>query len=73
LNKRPGSRLIDIRTDLSINVDQCYGIEIEELPAQIAQVATRLTDHLMNRLVSDESGAYFARIPNPHAPISTFR
>jgi hypothetical protein len=62
-NKGPGSRLIDIHTELSINVDQFYGIEIEEFPAQIAQVAMWLTDHQMNRLVSDEFGAYFARIP----------
>lgn len=45
------------------NVDQFYGIEIEELPAQIAQTALWLIDHQMNMLVSKEFGIYFARLP----------
>ena len=40
-----------------------FGIEIEEFPAQIAQVALWLMDHQMNLLVSEEFGLYFARIP----------
>ncbi|HUN53914.1 MAG TPA: DNA methyltransferase [Smithella sp.] len=48
---------------ININVDQFYGIEIEEFPAQIAQVALWLMDHQMNMLVSEEFGLYFARIP----------
>ncbi len=63
VNTGPGSRFLDIHTNLNINVDQFYGIEIEEFPAQIAQVAMWLTDHQMNRAVSDEFGAYYARIP----------
>lgn len=46
-----------------MDVDQFHGIEIEEFPAQIAQVALWLTDHQMNLMVSEEFGAYFARIP----------
>ncbi|MCK7577799.1 MAG: hypothetical protein MZV65_19735 [Chromatiales bacterium] len=46
-----------------MNVDQFYGIEIEEFPAQIAQVALWLMDHQMNLLVSEEFGLYFVRIP----------
>jgi hypothetical protein len=53
----------NLHQELSVNVDQFYGIEIEEFPAQIAQVAMWLTDHQMNRMVSDEFGAYYARIP----------
>mgnify|MGYP000993062172 CR=1 FL=1 len=63
VNSGPGSRFLDIHTSISVNVDQFYGIEIEEFPAQIAQVAMWLTDHQMNRMVSDEFGAYYARIP----------
>ncbi len=53
----------DLDSVIQLNVDQFYGIEIEEFPAQIAQVALWLVDHQMNLLVSKEFGAYFARIP----------
>ena len=39
------------------------GIEFEEFPAQIAQVAMWLIDHQMNLLISNEFGQYFARLP----------
>ena len=51
-------------TNLSkIDVDNFYGIEIEEFPAKIAEVALWMTDHLMNTELSEAFGAYFARIP----------
>ncbi|MBE0619143.1 MAG: class I SAM-dependent DNA methyltransferase [Burkholderiales bacterium] len=65
----PGSRFIDIHQELQLDVDQFYGVEIEDWPAQIAQVAMWLVDHQMNTLVSEEFGLYFARIPltcTPH-------
>ena len=40
-----------------------YGIEYEEFPARIAEVAMWLMDHQMNMLISDEFGKYFARLP----------
>lgn len=56
-----------IATDLEgvrkIEVDQFYGIEIEEFPARIAQVAMYLVDHLANRKLSDEFGMWFASFP----------
>lgn len=51
-----------------IDVDQFYGIEIEEFPAQIAQVALWLVDHQMNLLFSEEFGVYYARIPLKTSP-----
>ncbi|MDS4028160.1 MAG: class I SAM-dependent DNA methyltransferase [Candidatus Contendobacter sp.] len=45
------------------DVDQFYGIEIEEFPAQIAQTALWLMDHQMNLRVSEEFGGYFVRLP----------
>jgi hypothetical protein len=45
------------------DVDQFFGIEIEELPAQIAQTALWLMDHQMNMRVSEEFGNYFVRLP----------
>ncbi|MCY3973380.1 MAG: class I SAM-dependent DNA methyltransferase [Candidatus Dadabacteria bacterium] len=58
-----GHKTLDIHGLVSLDVDQFYGIETEEFPAQIAQVALWLMDHQMNRLVSEEFGLYFARIP----------
>lgn len=34
-----GQQVLDVEQLIQINVDQFYGIEIEEFPAQIAQVA----------------------------------
>ncbi len=64
-----GQLNVDVHTLLGVNVDQFYGIEIEEFPAQIAQVALWLMDHQVNLRVSEEFGQYFARIPlrtTPH-------
>ena len=58
-----GQMVIDIHQMIQLDVDQFHGIEIEEFPAQIAQVALWLVDHQMNLLVSQEFGMYFARIP----------
>ena len=55
--------IADIFRAVQVNVDQCYGIELEEFPAQIAQVALWLTDHQMNVEAGVEFGAYFNRIP----------
>ncbi len=48
---------------IRVDVDQFYGIELEEFPAQIAQVAMWLMDHQMNLRVSEEFGQYFVRLP----------
>lgn len=56
-------QILDVSAIIRIDVNQFYGIEIEEFPAQIAQVALWLTDHQMNQAISSEFGAYFARIP----------
>ena len=62
LNKS-GQRVIDISSIILIDVDQFYGIEYEEFPARIAEVAMWLIDHQMNMLVSNEFGQYFVRLP----------
>ena len=51
-----------------VDVDQFHGIEIEEFPAQIAQVALWLIDHQMNVRFSEDFGMYFARIPLTSTP-----
>lgn len=63
-----GQQVLDVQTLINVDVDQFYGIEIEEFPAQIAQVALWLTDHQMNMKISEEFGAYFARIPLKATP-----
>ncbi len=56
-------RVLDIDHEIKVNVNQFYGIEIEEFPAQIAQVALWLVDHQMNMMVRERFGMYFTRIP----------
>jgi hypothetical protein len=67
-NAGPGSRFLDIHQAIQLDVDQFHGIEIEEFPAQIAQVALWLVDHQMNLRVGEEFGMYFARIPLKTSP-----
>ncbi len=52
---------------LKVNVDQMYGIEIEEFPSLIATTALWLTDHQMNMEYSRESGKMFKRLPLTHS------
>lgn len=46
-----------------INVNQFYGIEIEEFPSLVARTAMYLVDHQMNMELSREFGQAYARIP----------
>ena len=61
-------RVLDISPLISVEVSQFFGIEIEEFPAQIAQVALWLTDHQLNMRVSEAFGQYFVRLPLAKAP-----
>jgi len=63
-----GQQHLDIFSLVQVDVDRFCGIEIEEFPAQIAQVALWLTDHQMNMRVSEEFGHYYRRLPLKHAP-----
>ncbi|MBI3886641.1 MAG: class I SAM-dependent DNA methyltransferase [Opitutae bacterium] len=51
-----------------VNVDQFYGIELEEFPALIAETALWLTDHQVNMAFSKAFGRHFARIPLKKSP-----
>jgi len=53
----------NIKNVALLDVDQMYGIEIEEFPARIAEVAMWLIDHQMNQRLSQEFGVYFLRLP----------
>lgn len=67
IEREHGQQIADVTQLIRLNVDQFYGIEYEEFPAQIAQVAMWLTDHQMNMAVSQEFGHYYRRLPLTHA------
>lgn len=54
---------VDVGHLIKCDVDRFYGIEYEEFPAQIAQVAMWLIDHQMNMLTSETFGEYYVRLP----------
>jgi hypothetical protein len=60
---REGQLSADVSLLSHVDVDQFYGIEYEEFPARIAEVAMYLIDHLANQDLSQEFGLSYARIP----------
>ncbi len=52
-----------IESIIWLDVDMMCGIEYEEFPARIAEVAMWLIDHQMNMQISKEFGQYFVRLP----------
>lgn len=60
---KTGQAVLDVSQILWIDVDQFSGIEYEEFPARIAEVAMWLIDHQMNMMVSNAFGQYIARLP----------
>lgn len=64
-----GQMVTDIYNLLKVDIDRFYGIEYEEFPAQIAQVAMWLMDHQMNMRVSEAFGEYFVRLPLKKSPV----
>ena len=58
-----GQQILDISSIIWVDVDQFYGIEIDEWPARIAEAAIWLMDHQMNMRISEEFGQYYARLP----------
>lgn len=51
-----------------LNVDQFYGIELEEFPALIAETALWMTDHIANQALAANRIDIGARIPLTTAP-----
>jgi type I restriction-modification system DNA methylase subunit len=52
-----------LETASILEVDMMCGIEYEEFPARIAEVAMWLIDHQMNMQIGNEFGQYFVRLP----------
>ncbi|KKP59912.1 MAG: hypothetical protein UR64_C0024G0004 [Candidatus Nomurabacteria bacterium GW2011_GWE1_35_16] len=61
--KNAGLRIFGADELSIINVNQFYGIEIEEFPSLVARVAMYLVDHQMNMMFSEKFGHIYARIP----------
>jgi hypothetical protein len=59
---------LDVAALSRIDVDQFYGIELNEFPARIAEVALWMMDHIMNNRLSLEFGQAYARIPLKKSP-----
>lgn len=51
-----------------LDVDQFYGIEFEEFPARIAEVAMWMMDHIMNNRFGLAFNTLYARIPLKKSP-----
>lgn len=58
-----GMGFLNIGDILKVKIDQFYGIEYDEFPARIAEVAMYLIDHQMNLKVQLEFGQYFSSLP----------
>jgi hypothetical protein len=58
-----GQKVLDVSGLSRIDVDAMYGIEINEFPVRIAEVALWLVDHQMNQRLSEAFGLYFVRLP----------
>jgi hypothetical protein len=55
--------VLDVKALSKVDVDQFYGIEIEEFPAHVAEAAMWLTDHQMNMQLSSAFGQALVRLP----------
>ncbi|MDE0611803.1 MAG: class I SAM-dependent DNA methyltransferase [Gammaproteobacteria bacterium] len=65
----PSGQLDALAGDLSvIDVDQFYGIEINEFPVRVAETALWMMDHIMNNRLSLEFGQTYVRIPLKKSP-----
>ena len=61
-------KVTDVATLSRLNVDQFFGIELDEFPARIAEVALWMTDHIANTRLGEDFGRAYARIPLVAAP-----
>ncbi|MEK7723175.1 MAG: DNA methyltransferase, partial [Acidobacteriota bacterium] len=61
--RKSGQAVLNVSDIILLDVDMMCGIEFEEFPARIAEVAMWLIDHQMNMQISNEFGNYFVRLP----------
>lgn len=65
---KTGQLQLDASSLSVVDVDQFYGIEVEEFSARIAEVAMWMIDHIMNMRLGAEFGQVFTRIPLKKSP-----
>ncbi len=58
-----GARIAEPFQSIMVNVDQFSGIEVEDFPASVAQVAMWLVDHQMNMQSGQVLGRWVSRLP----------
>ena len=58
---------LDIRPLIKVNINQFYGIELEEFPVEIARVSMWLMEHVMNLKVGKTFGQVISSIPLQHS------
>ncbi|QZD88087.1 class I SAM-dependent DNA methyltransferase [Qipengyuania psychrotolerans] len=58
-----GNQRIDAELMTRVTVDQFFGIEYEEFPAMIAEVAMWMADHIANNEINEAFRLNYARIP----------
>lgn len=63
LRAQYGDQQIDAALLARVTVDQFYGIEFEEFPARIAEVAMWMMDHIANNAINEAFRLNYARIP----------
>lgn len=63
LKAQYGDQQIDAALLSRVTVDQFYGIEYEEFPAKIAEVAMWMMDHIANNEINEAFRLNYARIP----------
>lgn len=63
LKAQYGDQAIDAALLSRVTVDQFYGIEYEEFPARIAEVAMWMMDHIANNEINEAFRLNYARIP----------
>ena len=70
LKARHPTGQVDGLTDILslVNMDQFYGIELNEFPVRIAETALWMMDHIMNNRISLEFGKPSVRIPPVKSP-----
>ncbi|GAB3589995.1 class I SAM-dependent DNA methyltransferase [Hymenobacter daeguensis] len=63
VSQRATGQTVDLALYARVQVDQAYGIEVEEFPARIAEVAMWLMDHQLNLRLSEAFGNLYLRLP----------
>lgn len=63
----PKFLMLNIKLITKVSIDQFYGIEIEEFPAEVARVSMWLMEHVMNVKFGKSLGGVFPSIPLQHS------